>query len=79
MSVLVLGVLSYPLSLPNLDQDIGPFDFQPQLGNVAFADEDDDDEEEEEEDAMEDAADAIADANEEIEKADEKIAEATDK
>jgi len=49
MSVLVLGVLSYPLSLPNLDQDIGPFDFQPQLGNVAFADEDDDDEEEEEE------------------------------
>ncbi len=49
MSVLVLGVLSYPLSLPNLDEDIGPFDFQPQLGNVAFADEDDDDEEEEEE------------------------------
>jgi len=83
MSVLVLGVLSYPLSLPNLDQDIGPFDFQPQLGNVAFADEDDDDEEngseEDEEDAMEDAADAIADANEEIEKADEKIAEASDK
>jgi len=74
MSVLVLGVLSYPSALPNLAQDIAGFDFQLQLGNVAFADD-----EEEEEDAMEDASDAIADANEEIEKADEKIAEASDK
>jgi len=46
MSVLVLGVLSYPSLLPNLDQDITAFDFQLQLANVAFAD----DEEEEEED-----------------------------
>jgi len=36
MSVLVLGVISYPLALPNLDQDITAFDFQQQLGNVAF-------------------------------------------
>jgi len=82
MSVLVLGVLSYPSLLPNLDQDITAFDFQLQLANVAFADDEDEEEEngeDEEEDAMEDAADAIADANEEIEKADEKIAEASDK
>ncbi len=83
MSILVLGVLSYPSLLPNLDQDITAFDFQLQLANVAFADEEEEEEEEngeeEEEDAMEDADDAIADANEEIEKADEKIAEAADK
>ncbi len=80
MSILVLGVLSYPSLLPNLDQDITAFDFQLQLANVAFADEEEEENgEEEEEDAMEDADDAIADANEEIEKADEKIAEAADK
>ncbi len=83
MSILVLGVLSYPSLLPNLDQDITAFDFQLQLANVAFADEEEEEEEEngeeKEEDAMEDADDAIADANEEIEKADEKIAEAADK
>ena len=83
MSILVLGVLRYPSLLPNLDQDITAFDFQLQLANVAFADEEEEEEEEngeeEEEDAMEDADDAIADANEEIEKADEKIAEAADK
>ncbi len=44
MSVLVLGVLSYPSLLPNLDQDITAFDFQLQLANVAFADEEEDDE-----------------------------------
>jgi len=38
MSVLVLGILSYSSPLSNLDQDLGSFDFQPQLGNVAFAD-----------------------------------------
>jgi len=85
MSVLVLGVMSYPSTLPNLDQDITAFDFQIQLGNIAFADEDEEDDEEENDedehpdDPMEDAADAISDANEEIEKADEKIAEASDK
>jgi len=89
MSVLVLGVLSYPSLIPNLDQDITAFDFQLQLANVAFADDEEEEEEENgseeeeengsEEDAMEDAADAIADANEEIEKADEKIAESSDK
>lgn len=89
MSVLVLGVISYPSLLPNLDQDATAFDFQMQLGNFAFADEDDEEEEENDDkehgeedhadDAMEDAADAIADANEEIEKADKKIAEASDK
>jgi len=55
MSVLVLGVLSYPSALPNLDQDITAFDFQQQLGNVAFADDEEEEngEEEEEEDEIE--------------------------
>ncbi len=48
MSVLVLGVISYPSALPYLDQDIAGFDFQLQLANVAFADDEEEDEEDEE-------------------------------
>jgi len=94
MSVLVLGVLSYPSLLPNLDQDITAFDFQLQLANVAFADDEEEEdgedefendefeeeeEEHDEEDAVEDALDAIADAQEEIDKAQAKIDEAAEK
>jgi len=43
MSVLVLGLASYP-SIPDLDQNITAFDFQHQLGNVAFADDDEEEE-----------------------------------
>jgi len=46
ISVLVLGLASYPSPLPNLDQDIPAFDFQQQLGNVAFADDEEEEEEE---------------------------------
>ncbi len=48
MSVLVLGVISYPSALPYLDQDIAGFDFQLQLANVAFADDEEEEEEDEE-------------------------------
>jgi len=56
MSVLALGVISYPSPLSNLDQDITAFDFQLQLGNIAFADEEEEEEngEEEEEENGED-------------------------
>ncbi len=39
MSVLVLGLASYPSILPNLDQDINTSDFQLPLDNIAFAQE----------------------------------------
>ncbi len=64
MSVLVLGVLSYPSLLPNLDQDITAFDFQLQLANVAFAD---DEEEEEEENGSEEEKENGSDGGDEEE------------
>ncbi len=94
MSVLVLGLASYPSIPPNLNQDIT--DFQLPLGNFAFAEDitielketigvsdveaevEEEEEAEEEEDVMEDANDAIADAQEEINKAQEKIDEAAE-
>ena len=87
MSVLVLGLASYPSIPPNLNQDIT--DFQLPLGNFAFAEDitielketigiSDVKAEEEEENVMEDADDAIADAQEEINKAQEKIDEAAE-
>jgi len=39
MSVLVLGLTSYPSIQPNLDQDITTSNFQLQLGSLAFAQE----------------------------------------
>ncbi len=49
MSVLILGLASYPSPLPNLDQDSTAFDFHLQLVSVAFADEEEEEQEEEHE------------------------------
>ena len=45
MSVLVLGLASYPSILPNLDQDITTSNFQLPLGSIAFAQEENGEEE----------------------------------
>ena len=81
ISVLVLGLASYPSIIPNLDQDISTSNFQLPLGNTVFAQEENGEEngEEEKKNPMKAAEDAITDAQEEIDKAREKIVEATEK